>query len=214
MIVEMGQSRDDRLVVAKGAVAVQLEKLLEDQIEIIARLGPLLMPRDLDDLPGVEVGIDLAFERGQLAAEPADLFGDLGRCRPRRGSWRIAPPSRRGAIPSRGSVLRNDNRVSLALRIRAGSLAIGSASGNGLNSRTGSRRHSSRTHEIERSCSHAITTSAGRVLGSPCGSGSSRKIRIVRNRVMNSWRLLNRSAGRFWIILRIRSLNSGVTSLL
>ena len=59
-----------------------------------------------------------------------------------------------------------------------------------------------------------ITTSSGRVLGSAIGSGSSTKIRIVRNRVMNSWRLLNRSAGRFWIILRTRSLNSGVTSLL
>ena len=50
--------------------------------------------------------------------------------------------------------------------------------------------------------------------GIAIGSGSSRKIRTDRNRVRNSWRLLNRSAGRFWIILRTRSLNSGVTSLL
>ena len=78
----MGEARDDRLVVAEGAVAVQLEELLEDQIEIVAGLGALLVPRDLDDLPGVEIGIDLALERRQLAAQPADLLGDLGRVAP------------------------------------------------------------------------------------------------------------------------------------
>ena len=40
------------------------------------------MPRYLDDLPGIEVGIDLSLERRQLAAEPADLLGDLGRIAP------------------------------------------------------------------------------------------------------------------------------------
>ena len=48
--------RDDRLVVADGAVAVQLDELLEDQLEVVAGLRALLVPRDLDDLPGVEVG--------------------------------------------------------------------------------------------------------------------------------------------------------------
>ena len=43
-VVEMGQPRDDRRIIAKRPVAMQLEKLLEDQIEIIASLRPLLVP--------------------------------------------------------------------------------------------------------------------------------------------------------------------------
>ena len=77
-VVEVGQPGDDRLVVADGAVAVELEELLEDQVEVVAGLGPLLMARDLDGLPGIELRIDLAFERRQLAAEAADLLADLG----------------------------------------------------------------------------------------------------------------------------------------
>ena len=106
ILVEVGEPGDDRLVVADGAVAVQLDELLEDQLDVVAGLGALRMPRDLDDLPGVEVGIDLALERGQLAAQPADLLGDLGRVARRCGSWRTGPPSRRAALPSRGSAPR------------------------------------------------------------------------------------------------------------
>ncbi len=57
-VVEVGQAGDDRLVVAQGAVAVQLEELLEDQVDVVAGLGPLLVARNLDDLPGLEMGVD------------------------------------------------------------------------------------------------------------------------------------------------------------
>ena len=77
-VIQAGQSGDDRLVVAQSAIAVELEKLVEDQLDVITRLRALGMARDLDDLPGVEVGIDFPFELGELAAEPANLFGDPG----------------------------------------------------------------------------------------------------------------------------------------
>jgi hypothetical protein len=78
-VVEMGQASDDCLVVAKRAVAVKLKELLEDQIKIIAGLRALLVPRYLDNLPGIKIGVNLAFQPGQLAAETANLFGDFGR---------------------------------------------------------------------------------------------------------------------------------------
>ena len=96
----MAQSGDDRLVVADGPVAVELEELVEDQVEVIAGLGTLRMARDLDGLPGVELRVDLPLERGQLAAEPADLLADLRAVVRRRGSWRTGSPS----PPSRDSI--------------------------------------------------------------------------------------------------------------
>ena len=78
-VVQVGEAGDDRLVVAQGAVAVQLEELVEDQLDVVAGLRPLLVARDLDDLPGLEMRVDFPFERSQLAPQPADLFGDLGR---------------------------------------------------------------------------------------------------------------------------------------
>ena len=78
-VVQMREAGDDRLVVAQGAVAVQLEELVEDQLDVVAGLRPLLVPRDLHDLPRFEMRVDFPLERGQLAPQPADLFGDLGR---------------------------------------------------------------------------------------------------------------------------------------
>ena len=75
-VIQTSESRDDRLVVSEGAVAVQLEELIEDQIQIIAGLGTLLVSRDLDNLPGIEAGIDRTLEGGKLASQPTNLFGN------------------------------------------------------------------------------------------------------------------------------------------
>ena len=40
VLAEVGEAGDDRLVVADGAVAVQLDELVEDQVEVVAGLGP------------------------------------------------------------------------------------------------------------------------------------------------------------------------------
>ena len=61
LLAEVAQAGDDRLVVADGPVAVEFEELVEDQVEVVAGLGALGMPRDLDGLPGVEVRVDLRF---------------------------------------------------------------------------------------------------------------------------------------------------------
>ena len=82
VLVEVGQSRDDRLVVPHRAVAMKLDELLEDQLDVIPGLGASRMPGDLDDLPGVQLRIDLALQCGQLATQPTDLLGDLGRLAP------------------------------------------------------------------------------------------------------------------------------------
>ena len=73
---EVAKAGDDRLVVADGAVAVQLDELVEDQLDVVAGLGALGMARNADGLPGLEAAEDRPFQVGQLAAEPADLLGD------------------------------------------------------------------------------------------------------------------------------------------
>ena len=78
-IVQVGEAGDDRVVVAQGSVAVQLKELVEDQLDVLAGLRALGMARNLDNLPGLEMRIDFAFQRSQLASQPADLFGDPGR---------------------------------------------------------------------------------------------------------------------------------------
>ena len=44
LVVEVSQAGDDGLVVAEGAITVQLEELFEDQVDVVASLGPLLVP--------------------------------------------------------------------------------------------------------------------------------------------------------------------------
>ena len=82
-VIEVSKPRHDRLVVAEGAVAVQFEKLLENQIEVVAGLGALLVSRNLNNLPWIQIGIDLTLELRQLAAQPPNLLGDRRGVAPR-----------------------------------------------------------------------------------------------------------------------------------
>ena len=84
LVAQVGEAGDDRLVVADGAVAVQLDELVEDQLDVVAGLRALLVARDLDGLPGVEVGVDRPLQVRQLAAEAADLLGEAGESPPAR----------------------------------------------------------------------------------------------------------------------------------
>ena len=54
-VAEVGKAGDDRLVVAEGPVAVQLEELVEDQLDIVTGLRALLVARNVDGLPGLEM---------------------------------------------------------------------------------------------------------------------------------------------------------------
>ena len=74
VIAQPGEAAANGPVVADGAVAMQLDELLEDQIDVVHRLRPLGVPRDEDRLPGGEVAVNLAFEVHQLAANAANFL--------------------------------------------------------------------------------------------------------------------------------------------
>jgi hypothetical protein len=79
LAVEAGQAADDRLVVGEGAVAVQLLVVGEDLGDVVERVGPLRMARDLRHLPRRQAGIDVLGEEQALLAQPVDLLGDVDR---------------------------------------------------------------------------------------------------------------------------------------
>src|SRR5262249_58395265 len=58
----------------EGAVAMQLDELLEDELEVVKRLRSLWVPRHLDRLPGRQVAVDLPLQVDQLAADSAHLL--------------------------------------------------------------------------------------------------------------------------------------------
>ena len=56
---------DDRVVVAELAVAVQLDEVVEERLDVVRGERPLAVARDLDALPGREALEDLADERAR-----------------------------------------------------------------------------------------------------------------------------------------------------
>jgi hypothetical protein len=79
LAVEARQSADDGVIVGKRAVAVQLFEIGKDQLQVIERIRPLRMPRDLRNLPRSELGVDLLGQRLALLLKLGDLFGDIDR---------------------------------------------------------------------------------------------------------------------------------------
>ena len=174
-----------RPVIADGPVAVELDEAVEDQLQVVPRLGPVLVPRDPDGLPGVEVGEDRPLEvrassRRIRRIESAECRGGLGA---RLLAWRRGLPSRRGGLPARRSAPR-----------RGGDILWRWTWATGMRGSRRSALHGSR--------------------GCFAGAGSPWKIRILANRERNWWMSWGRSAGFFLIISRTRSANSLVTSLL
>lgn len=75
-VVEFGKPREDRAIVADRLVAMQLDELVEQQLDVVERLRPGLMAGHLDDVPGGEVLEDLPLHARHLDAHLAD--GVLG----------------------------------------------------------------------------------------------------------------------------------------
>ena len=75
-VVELGQARDDRAVVAEGTVAMQLDELVEDQLDVVAGVRPIGMAGHLDDVPRVELVEHIALEPRDLDARRSN--GVLG----------------------------------------------------------------------------------------------------------------------------------------
>ena len=68
---------DDRGVVRVHAVAVQFLKIRDDARNVVGRIGPHRVPRDLGNLPGRQLGEDALRERFALALQPGDLLVDI-----------------------------------------------------------------------------------------------------------------------------------------
>ena len=78
---EAPHAADDRLVVAEGAIAVQLDEVLEQAADVIERERAQRMARQQHLLPRRQLGEDLALQLARLALEPADLELELRRRR-------------------------------------------------------------------------------------------------------------------------------------
>ena len=65
--VEASDPGDDRSVVGAPAVAVQLDPVLDHPLDVVERVRPLLMARELDDGPDLVLGRVGGGERLELA---------------------------------------------------------------------------------------------------------------------------------------------------
>jgi hypothetical protein len=77
--VESREAADDRQVVGEVPVAMQLDEIREDLVDVIQRVGTLRMAGDLGDLPGRQVAVDVLGQLLALLAQLVDLFRDVDR---------------------------------------------------------------------------------------------------------------------------------------
>ena len=71
-LVERG-ARDNGVVVGKAAIAVQLDEVREQALDIIERRRPARMPGHLHTLPRRQVLVEFAANGGHALLEPRDL---------------------------------------------------------------------------------------------------------------------------------------------
>ncbi len=77
LFAELGEAGHDCVVVLKQAVAVQFGKAIERALNVIERIGPLRVARELHALPRGEVGVELLFLGRNFFLELADLVIDI-----------------------------------------------------------------------------------------------------------------------------------------
>jgi hypothetical protein len=68
-----GRAGDDGVIVGEAAIAVQLDEIGKQPIDVIQGGGPRRMPRDLDPLPRGEVPVQVAADRIDAPFKPGDL---------------------------------------------------------------------------------------------------------------------------------------------
>ena len=71
------QAADDGQVVAEHAVAMQLGEIRADHVDVVERIGPARMARELRDLPGRQRREDGGGELPALLLQARDLLGDV-----------------------------------------------------------------------------------------------------------------------------------------
>src|SRR5207302_6809018 len=76
--VEAADAGDDRRIVGTRAVAVQLDPVLEQPLDVVQRVRPVLVPGELDLLPDVVPRERLGAQELDLFLHPLDLAVDAG----------------------------------------------------------------------------------------------------------------------------------------
>jgi hypothetical protein len=74
--VQLPEPRDDGTVVHPAAVAVELDPVVEDPLDVVQGVGPLRMAGELDELPDLVFGCVSPGDRVELLLEPLLLAGD------------------------------------------------------------------------------------------------------------------------------------------
>jgi hypothetical protein len=79
LAIEAGQATDDRTVVGKGTITMQLMEIGEHQVDVVEGVGPLRMPGHLRNLPRRQLAVGLLDQRISLLLQTLDLVGDVDR---------------------------------------------------------------------------------------------------------------------------------------
>ena len=72
--VELRKPGQHCRVVTEGPVAVELDELVEDERDVVARLRPVGVAGDLDGLPGIEAAEDPLLDLDKLTLQPSELL--------------------------------------------------------------------------------------------------------------------------------------------
>ena len=72
-VVKAGEASDDGAVIAKGAIAVELEEVPAELADVVEGRGPLGMPGELRSLPGSQSAVQFVFDLGEFRPQLADL---------------------------------------------------------------------------------------------------------------------------------------------
>src|SRR6266702_1781396 len=75
--VEARPTADDRRVLTKRTVSVELDKVGEDEPKIVVRQRPLVRPSNLHALQRSEILVDLLAQLAELALQRRNLLGDI-----------------------------------------------------------------------------------------------------------------------------------------
>ena len=76
---EGGEPAGHGVVIAEMAVAVQLDKIVAAELDVIEHERPRRMAGDLHPLPGIQIPVNLALQLGDLGADPFRFASDIER---------------------------------------------------------------------------------------------------------------------------------------
>jgi len=75
--VDLAETAEDGAVVGVAPVAIELEKIRRQPLDVVLRIGPLRMTRELHALPGRQVREDTATRLIQTGFQQGDAVADV-----------------------------------------------------------------------------------------------------------------------------------------